>query len=470
MRAASAGGSGGAGTPEQWLHSKVAALGAGDRFDSALAERGLAALDGIPMPARNQEAWRYTDMQALLYGGSAGAGAGQTPAAELAVADVLEEAAEGEAGAWRLVFVNGVLSSDLSRGTALPGTLVGGASALAAQGAELLGRVHELLAALPELDLFQSPARDSLGTAKLAALNQASLQDVACICCAPEEEGGGGGAAKSPAVRVEVVFLTTGPPDACSSPRLLVDVGRHRRVHLTESHLSLDPADVSLSNGVSRVVLAEGAELTHEYLQQKAGGARVVETLTAEVAAASRYSLRVVATGGRAARLNALVGLFGEGGSCEVNATMIAGEQQQLDLHSLIHHVAPGCESKQQHKNIVGGSAECVFKGSVRVDRDAQQTRSSQICRSLLLTKKAKVKAMPSLQIRADDVSCSHGAAVTELDREQLFYLGSRGLDRRTAGRLLLTAFPQDLLTGLSSTAPRAYSRVLAKLDAVADA
>merc|ERR1711992_239313 len=101
-------------------------------------------------------------------------------------------------------------------------------------------------------------------------------------------------------------------------------------------------------------------------------------------------------------------------------------------------------------------------------DREAQQTESDQLCRTLLLSKTAKAKAMPSLQIQADDVVCSHGAAVTELDEDQVFYLKSRGLDAEGARRLLLIAFPQDLLGDLKKMRPKAYQRVLGKLTALA--
>jgi len=143
---------------------------------------------------------------------------------------------------------------------------------------------------------------------------------------------------------------------------------------------------------------------------------------------------------------------------------MLGNGDQQLDLHSLIHHSVPGCESRQQHKNIVGDTAECIFKGSIRVDKLAQQTKSEQICRTLLLTKKAQVKAMPSLQIQADDVTCSHGAAVTELDKDEVFYMKSRGLSPGAARKLLLVAFPQDLLGDLKDSMPKAYERIVDKL------
>merc|ERR1712151_24033 len=119
-----------------------------------------------------------------------------------------------------------------------------------------------------------------------------------------------------------------------------------------------------------------------------------------------------------------------------------------------------GCKSVQKHKNIVGATGECIFRGSIRVDKVAQKTDSEQICRSLLVSDKSRVKAMPSLQIQADDVVCSHGAAVTQLDKNEIFYLTSRGLSTSEAKRLLLVAFPEDLVAPLRKHTPRALERL----------
>jgi len=215
-------------------------------------------------------------------------------------------------------------------------------------------------------------------------------------------------------------------------------------------------------------VVGEGAEVRHVLLQQKAETARLVESVTAEVSAGGRYDLCLVQTGACSARVNVAVALLGESAACALNGVMVAASEQQLDLHSLIHHSVPSCTSSQKQKHVVSDSAECIFKGSIRVDKAAQQTTSDQICRSLLVTKKAKVKAMPSLQIQADDVVCSHGAAVAKLNESEVFYLMSRGLDRRSAQELLLVAFPQDLVGGLKETAPRAFQRIVDKLGSIA--
>ncbi|CAE7546099.1 ABCI7, partial [Symbiodinium sp. CCMP2456] len=235
----------------------------------------------------------------------------------------------------------------------------------------------------------------------------------------------------APETRMDIVFATTGA--RATAPRVVLDVGPGSKLKVLETHLSLSESDEALSNGLCRVVAGEGAEVRHEVIQQKADGARWVQSVMAEVAEGASYSLRSVQSGSRAARLNAAVALAGEKSFGELTGVMLADTKQQLDLHSLIHHSVPFCRSKQQHKNLVGGSAECIFKGTIRVDAEAQQTESSQLVRSLLLTKKSKVKAMPSLQIQADDVTCSHGAALTQLDKDELFYLASRGLDGRDA-------------------------------------
>jgi len=453
---------------EKWFESQSATTLVGERqFGSALAERGLTALQDAASPARNQEPWRYTDLDALLYDLQPSVGSSlpedklQSALSALFEADDVQQQSQDFA---RLVFVDGRLCSSLSQLQEDTATFAGAGEALKTQSPETRERVGGFLDQLPELDIFPSSQNASLGCAKLAALNQAVFEDAACICFGedlrPTEE-------RSES-RVDVVFVSTGTAGA-SSPRLLVDAGRNRQLQVVETHLSLDQSDTSLSNGVCRVRVGEGAKVRHEFLQQKAPEARLVETLTAEVSAGGSYELRVVQSGARSARVNVAIALLGESSSCDLTGAMIADQKQQLDLHSVIHHSVPSCRSGQRQKNMVSGSAECIFKGSIKVDKLAQKTLSSQICRSLLLTKKSKVKVMPSLQIQADDVQCSHGAALTQLDPEQVFYMASRGLDGRDARRLMLIGFPEDVLQGLKETSPTGYKRVMDKLAVMAE-
>lgn len=427
--------------------------------DTPMSGQGLQALQELAAPSKLQEPWRYTDLEALLYSSTSLQSTVGSIEQDGRVLEEIQALLEDELPeqVFRLVFLDGVFVPSLSRTSHdAEGPLIGGFEVLNGRS-DLQERVKELLRPLPEVDFFQSTTRDALGCAKLAALNQALHRDAAVISCPASEV--------KREVVVQLVFVSSGANDrAPHCPRILVDAGTGSTVQVLESHLSLTGSDASLTNALCRVILGEGAEVRHDLLQQKADGARIVESITAEVGPSASYELRLVQSGARAARFNAAVAHCGESSSSRLTGVMVADHEQQLDLHSLIHHRVPSCESKQQHKNIVSGSGECIFKGSIRVDSEAQKTESSQICRSLLLTKKAKVKAMPSLQIRADDVSCSHGAALTELDKNEVFYLMSRGLSPQAARQLLLVAYPQDLLTGLSETAPKSYARVLDKL------
>ena len=116
----------------------------------------------------------------------------------------------------------------------------------------------------------------------------------------------------------------------------------------------------------------------------------------------------------------------------------MAGETQISDLHSSITHAAPSTVSRQQHRNIVSGRGECVFKGRIKVEQIAQETDSEQLCRTLLLTDRAKVVMMPSLEIIADQVKCTHGATVSDLAGEEIFYLQSRGISVMDARKILI--------------------------------
>lgn len=419
---------------DAWFREQQALVADRPKFDESLAAAGVAALEQAAAPARQQEAWRYTKLSSLLYDEPPGAeGHG---VAELASVPGLLEGRMP-----RLVFVDGVLHEGLSRPADEAGLFVGGGTALKGAGRR---RAVELLS-LPMSDA---------GSGKLVALNQASFEDCACVFV----EGD---------ATVEVVFVTTGRANC--APRVIVDVAGH--LHLVETHLSTpcQPEaipDGKLSNAVGRVVLREGASMSHELLQQKADTSRFVGSLEAELAADASYKLRVLQSGARASRVSAHVSLEGDGASCDVTGVNVCGKGQQLDLHSVIRH-AGSTSSRQRQKNLAVEDGECIFRGMVRVEPGAGGSESDQLCQSLCASR-AKVKAMPMLQIQADDVMCSHGAAVFQLEGQELFYLQSRGLSAQEAKSLMALGFPQDLLTGLEAVAPKAAERLNMKLAAVA--
>jgi Fe-S cluster assembly protein SufD len=139
---------------------------------------------------------------------------------------------------------------------------------------------------------------------------------------------------------------------------------------------------------------------------------------------------------------------------------------QSLDLHSSISHLAPSATSRQKQRNVIGERGEAIFKGRIRIPQQAQLTDSDQQCRTIMLGERARVVAMPTLEISADNVVCSHGASVADLDENSMFYLSARGIDRKEARKLLLKGFVFDLLQhALLDQA--AANRITAKIEAM---
>jgi Fe-S cluster assembly protein SufD len=171
-----------------------------------------------------------------------------------------------------------------------------------------------------------------------------------------------------------------------------------------------------------------------------------ISHIHADVGAQGTYRLLSVCLGGQLARVNVGIDLNDEGGHAECQGIMIADDYRIADLHSRISHNAPSCTSNQYQKNIACGHSRIIFSGKVVVNRVAQKTNSEQLCRSMLLSSKAQVDAMPVLEIQADDVKCSHGATVADLNADELFYCQSRGISERMAQELLVASFALDVL------------------------
>eukprot|EP00622_Pseudochattonella_farcimen_P002144 FR737019.1.p1 GENE.FR737019.1~~FR737019.1.p1 ORF type:complete len:185 (+),score=16.89 FR737019.1:29-556(+) len=157
--------------------------------------------------------------------------------------------------------------------------------------------------------------------------------------------------------------------------------------------------------------------------------------------------------------------IAGEGGKAEITTILMAGETQISDLHSSITHNAPDTISRQQQRNVVSDRGECVFKGRIKVEQIAQGTDSDQLCRTLLLTDGAKVVMMPSLEIVADQVQCTHGATVADLSPEEIFYLQSRGISPIQARSILIRGFVAEVSQNIPSAKTRA--RIAAKIEAL---
>lgn len=381
---------------------------------NALREQAQTALGALAMPTLRDEAWRFTDLaplhrltfQPVL------------AAPRLQPADIAPFCLDD--AACRLVFVDGVyapqLSSPAPEGgvlvTDLPTAMATHAAALQAQ----LGR------------------QQALGDNVFAALNTAFLQDAA-VLVVPR-----GAALAAP---VHLLFVAT-QAGALSHPRCLVLAESGSRATLIEDYVALQDA-AYLVNPVTEIVLADQAQLTHVRVQRDGRQAFHIANGAVSVGRSARYQSVSVAMGAQLSRYNLSV-VLADGAECAVDGLALLAGSQLADTHSCIDHAQPHGTSRQLHKCIADGSAHAVFNGKVIVRPGAQRTDSAQSSRNLLLSSRAQVDTQPQLEIFADDVKCTHGATIGQLDAEEVFYLQSRGLSGSAARQLLTYAFGAEIL------------------------
>jgi Fe-S cluster assembly protein SufD len=378
-----------------------------------LRHKGRESFAALGLPTRHQEEWRFTRLKGIEEGAfdlSAG-GAMRVDVAPWRIA-----------GACLLVFVDGVFSPDISDIGDLPdgvvvSNLVIGATSGSAPVAKHLGSLAPLA---------EHP---------FAALNSALVADGALIHIP---------AGMELEKTIQLIFLSgTADRSTVSAPRILIVAEQGSRATVVEQHLGNGS---SVSCPVSEIVLGEKAELDHVIVQEEDPSSHHVAVRQARLAGGSRYSAQAISLGAALARTDIGVVLDGEGAEASLDGLYLVDGSQQADTHLTMRHAAAHCTSHQLYRGILGGQAKAVFNGRIIVDQDSQKTDANQSNRNLLLSDDAVVNSNPQLEIFADDVRCTHGSTVGQLDEEAIFYLRSRGIGRDEAVQLLTLAFAGEIL------------------------
>ncbi|HTI63628.1 MAG TPA: Fe-S cluster assembly protein SufD [Gemmatimonadaceae bacterium] len=329
----------------------------------------------------------------------------------------------GASGWYTLVFVNGRFAPELSDIAKLPAGL----------------KVHDLATAWTSApDVIDRVAK--LATYDLhafTALNTAFMYDGAVVQIAPETE------IERP---IHLLFVTDATAaKAMMHPRTLVVAGRHSRATVIESYVATTDA-MYFTNAVTEVSVGEGATLRHYKIQREGARAFHVGTIEAHQARDSHYVSFALATGGALTRTNIYTTLDGEGAGATLNGLYMLNGEQHCDQQTQIVHAQPNCFSRELYKGVLDGRSHGVFNGKVFVHPIAQKTDGKQTNNTLLLSDTAQIDTKPQLEIFADDVKCTHGATVGQIDQMALFYLKSRGVPNALARRLLTYAFAADVL------------------------
>lgn len=397
-----------------------------------LAEPRRAALEAFRaqgLPGPRDEGWRFTSLAPVARGRF---GAATRPDAAT-IAAVERRAAEVLGAAWRgprAVLVNGWLGAVHRDG--LPAGVT-------------LGPLADALAQEPDLVAAMVGAE----AGPFAALNAAGFPDGLLVRVAP------GVAAREPIVVVQATAPGASPLVAL--PRTLLQVERGAQALVVEVHLALEPGATTaprvVHDGITQARVAQGARLDLVVAQLEDLDAVRVHGHHARVERDGGLGLFVAQLGGRLVRDDLRVLLDGEGAEARLRGLYLARDGEHVDDHVWVEHARPHGTSDQLFKGVVAGTGHAVFDGQVHVREDAQKTSAHQTNRNLLLSPTAVVNANPRLTIHADDVKCSHGATIGQLDPDALFYLRARGLDARVARALLTVAFAHEALDGVPEAA-----------------
>ncbi|MDZ7991426.1 MAG: Fe-S cluster assembly protein SufD [Nostoc sp. EfeVER01] len=372
------------------------------------------------IPTTHEEEWRFTDLSSLrkLQFNNV-----ETRNFASLQFDILPEAANS-----RLVFVNGVFAPELSAVSDLPSGIV--VSNLAGLSAVEYEGVQQYLA--------QAEGAQEVFT----ALNTAGITDAAVVWVKKNV------VVETP---IHLVFIS-GETATISQPRCLVVAESGSQLTLVEEYTnrrgaeSAEEEGVYFTNAVTEVWVGDNAEVSHTRVEQEGAEAFHIGKTAIAQARDSRYTSHAITLGAKLSRHNLEILQTGEQTQTTLNGLTIISGKQLSDTHSAIALNYPHGTSDQLHKCIVGDRAHAVFNGKVFVPKPAQLTNASQLNRNLLLSSKARVDTKPQLEITADNVKCAHGATVSQLEDDEIFYLQSRGIDENDARKLLINAFAAEVI------------------------
>jgi Fe-S cluster assembly protein SufD len=386
-----------------------------------LREQSFERFAGLGFPTVDQEEWKYTNTAAIVKSGF-------TPvitANGLSLTnDELSSFGYEEARDTRLVFVNGFFRQEFSATGGLPE----GVSAIPLTGVE------------GESDFARVVLeRDAEGAANgFIALNSALFAN-GVLLKIPR-----GLTITKPIHLLFIADAENGTSPALF-PRVIVDAGENSAATIIESFASVGDARY-LTNSVVDFNLLSGARIQHYRLQRESASGFHVGTTRAELGSQATYEITSINLGGALSRHDIEVMMDHEGAECAVDGLYMVDGSQHTDTHSLIDHASAHCTSRQLYKGILDGKSRAVFNGKVFVRHGAQQTDAQQTNKNLLLSNEAHVDTKPQLEIFADDVKCAHGAAVGQLDDDEMFYLESRGINPALARNMLTYGFAEEVI------------------------
>jgi Fe-S cluster assembly protein SufD len=383
-------------------------------------EAAFRKFESVGFPTARDEDWKYTNVTPIVRGNfSPVMRNGTTPSFEGRVAKSLYPETENS----RLVFVNGLLQQNLSS-MKLPDGVVVADLHDALRQPEYEGQIREQLSSSSEANGF-------------TALNAALFSSGAFVLIRRGVEV---------AAPIHLLFTSSieNGMTPASFPRVVVIAEENSSATIVESYTG--DREAYFTDTVVSVVVADGARIEHYKVQSESAAAFHVASTFATAGRNASYESTNINLGALLSRHDIAVTFQHEGASCAVDGLYLIGGDQHSDTHSVIDHASAHCTSRQLYKGVLDGKSHAVFNGKVFVRHGAQQTDAQQTNKNLLLSGEARVDTKPQLEIFADDVKCTHGAAVGQLNDDELFYLESRGINPGLARNMLTYGFAEEVI------------------------
>lgn len=387
-----------------------------------LRNESLKNFDNKGFPTKKEEAWKYTSLNAVLANDF-----NILPKGDSSVEwkDV-KKYFLNDVDTYKVVFINGVFCSHLSSTTHDGIDVCLMSSALTKPKYKMV------------IDTYFNDAIDKEDS--LSSLNTAYAFEGAYI-----------NIPKSTVVQkpIEVIYFTTGNNSVFVQPRNLVIVGENAHVQIIERHQSLTEEPV-FTNAVTEIFAAKRAIVDYYKLQNDVQTANLIDNTFVKQKQESRVSVHTFSFGGNITRNNLNFYQQGERIDSTLKGITIIGDKQHVDHYTLVNHEQPNCESHQNYKGIFDDRSTGVFNGKIFVNKIAQKTDAFQQNNNILLTDKATLNTKPQLEIFADDVKCSHGCTIGQLDEDAMFYMQQRGIPKKEAKALLMYAFTDEVLKSVA--------------------
>lgn len=394
---------------------------------TAAREQGQSAWQSHAWPTRKTEAWRYTSLLPV-----------ENEQWQLsdAVSDALPQTALSELieiDAYRLVFVNGQLNAELS--SELPAPLVSFADADADQQAVIQQHLNQV--ADQQTHLF-------------TALSSSLLQQGVLLHLSKNQR------LEKP---VYVAHINDKANAKVTNARLLIVLESGAEAQVVEHFFSTDDQDRGWINAVTECSVGANASLRHHRINLESEQALHTGSVYVALAESARFNGFTLANGSRLKRIDYHIKHLGSGSDLQLNGIYLPRHKQRVDYHTCVEHVVPHCTTTEVFRGVIADSAKAVFNGRIHIHQDAQKTLAEMSNRNLLTSDQAQVNTKPELEIYADDVRCAHGATVSQLNDEALFYMTSRGISEAEARVMLSFGFVNELVEGVELEALKQWLR-----------